>query len=141
MKAIARRSQGFSGRATYAYDYRYFAEFNFGYTGSENFMSGHQFGFFPAISVGWNIAEEKFLKNRWKWLDMFKIRYSYGEVGNDQLADNEWERRFPYLYTFGNMVYKDKVLGWDYGDINNSYRFDGYRYSQLSSPNLGWEVA
>lgn len=141
MKAIARRSQGFSGRATYAYDYRYFAEFNFGYTGSENFMSGHQFGFFPAISVGWNIAEEKFLKNRWKWLDMFKIRYSYGEVGNDQLADNEWERRFPYLYTFGNMVYKDKVLGWDYGDINNSYRFDGYRYSQISSPNLGWEVA
>lgn len=46
MKAIARRSMGVSGRVTYAYDYRYFAEFNFGYTGSENFMSGHQFGFF-----------------------------------------------------------------------------------------------
>ena len=146
MKAIARRSMGVSGRVTYAYDYRYFAEFNFGYTGSENFMSGHQFGFFPAVSVGWNIAEEKFIKNRWKWLDMFKIRYSYGEVGNDRLADNEWERRFPYLYTFDTMKYVDKNnnvtdLGWDYGDINNSYWFQGYHYSQIASPNLGWEIA
>lgn len=77
---------------------------------------------------------------------MFKIRYSYGEVGNDRLADNEWERRFPYLYTFDAMKYVDKNnnvtdLGWDYGDINNSYWFQGYHYSQIASPNLGWEIA
>lgn len=135
MKAIARRSMGVSGRITYAYDYRYFAEFNFGYTGSENFMSGHQFGFFPAISAGWNIAEEKFIKNRFKWLEMLKIRYSYGEVGNDRLDKDEWVNRFPYLYTFGS------TNGWDYGDNNNSYPFPGYHYSQISSPNLGWEIA
>ena len=97
MKAVARRSLGFSGRVTYGYDYRYFAEFNFGYTGSENFESGSQFGFFPAVSLGWNIAEEKFIKKRFKWLDMFKIRYSYGEVGNDRLDTDEWVNRFPYL--------------------------------------------
>jgi TonB-linked SusC/RagA family outer membrane protein len=135
MKAISRRSQGISGRVIYAFDSRYFAEFNFGYTGSENFVSGHQFGFFPAISGGWNIAEEHFIKDHWKWLDLLKLRYSYGEVGNDQLSNNEWDNRFPYLSSFGTMD------GWDYGDANNSYYFDGYHYSQIASPNLGWEIA
>lgn len=135
MKAIARRSQGVSGRVTYGYDYRYFAEFNFGYTGSENFESGSQFGFFPAISLGWNIAEEKFIKDRFKWLDMLKIRYSYGEVGNDMLNSNEWADRFPYLNSFGTSS------GWNYGDVNNSYAFSGYRYSQIGAINLTWERA
>lgn len=135
MKAVARRSQGFSGRVTYGYDYRYFAEFNFGYTGSENFESGNQFGFFPAISVGWNLAEEKFIKSRIKWLDMFKIRYSYGEVGNDRLDSDEWLNRFPYLNSFGTMD------GWNYGDVNNTYSFNGYHYSQIGSMNLTWERA
>lgn len=71
MKAIARRSMGVSGRITYAYDYRYFAEFNFGYTGSENFMSGHQFGFsqlYPLVGI---LLKRNLLKtalNGWRCL-------------------------------------------------------------------------
>lgn len=131
IKSIAHRNQGLSGRFTYAYAYRYFAEFNFGYTGSENFMTGNQFGFFPAASVGWNIAEEKFLKDKFKWMDMFKVRYSYGEVGNDQISNT----RFPYLSSFGG------TNGYKFGDINNSWEVGGYHYSQIASPNLTWEVA
>ena len=59
MQGIDRRHQGLSGRFTYGWKYRYFVDFNFGYNGSENFATGHQFGFFPAYSVAWNMADRK----------------------------------------------------------------------------------
>ena len=90
MQGIDRRHQGLSGRFTYGWKYRYFVDFNFGYNGSENFATGHQFGFFPAYSVAWNIAEESFIKEKSPWINMFKVRYSYGKVGNDNM-----DRRFP----------------------------------------------
>lgn len=77
---IAKRHMGIAGRASYNWNYRYFVDFNFGYNGSENFADGHRFGFFPAFSVAWNVAEEKFIKKHLKWMNMFKLRYSYGKV-------------------------------------------------------------
>lgn len=62
MQGIDRRHQGLSGRFTYGWKYRYFVDFNFGYNGSENFAAGHQFGFFPAYSIAWNMAEESLSK-------------------------------------------------------------------------------
>ena len=47
-----------------------FVHNNFGYNGSENFAKGHRFGFFPAYSLAWNIAEESFIKKNWKWMGM-----------------------------------------------------------------------
>jgi len=135
IQGIARRYQGLAGRMTYAFKYRYFIEFNFGYTGSENFSSGHQFGFFPAISGGWNIAEEPFLKDRFKWLEMLKIRYSYGEVGNDRIRKNDQDVRFPYLSSFGDSG------SWNFGDNLNTNNYTGLHYSQIASPNLKWEIA
>ena len=55
---VNRRNQGLAGRIAYNWNYRYFVDFNFGYNGSENFAKGHRFGFFPAYSLAWNIAEE-----------------------------------------------------------------------------------
>lgn len=130
MNAISRKNQGISGRVTYGLLGRYFAEFNFGYTGSENFSHGNQFGFFPAVSGGWNIAEEKFIKKHLPWMEMFKIRYSYGEVGNDQI-----QQRFPYL------TYFDNYNSWKYGDFGNDMEYTGYHYSQIASPGLSWEIA
>ena len=48
--------------------------------------------FFPAFSLAWNIAEEKLVKKHLKWMNMFKLRYSYGKVGNDKM-----DVRFPYF--------------------------------------------
>ena len=76
MQGIDRRHQGLSGRFTYGWKYRYFVDFNFGYNGSENFATGHQFGFFPAYSVAWNMAEESFITEKSPWINMFKVRYS-----------------------------------------------------------------
>lgn len=141
-KGIARRNQGLAGRFTYNWNYRYFFDFNFGYTGSENFAAGHRFGFFPAISGAWNIAEESIIKKHLKWMNMFKLRYSYGKVGNDNLGDT----RFPYLYDIETMTRKDgdntvDTGGYNFGDYQFNRYYGGMRYSSLSSPNVTWEIA
>ena len=141
-QGLARRNQGLAGRFTYNWNYRYFIDFNFGYTGSENFAAGHRFGFFPAISGAWNIAEESLIKKHLKWMNMFKIRYSYGKVGNDNLGNT----RFPYLYDIETMTKKDgdKTVdtgGYNFGDYTFDRYYGGMRYSSLSSPNVTWEIA
>ena len=141
-QGIARRNQGLAGRFTYNWNYRYFIDFNFGYTGSENFAAGHRFGFFPAISGAWNIAEESLIKKHLKWMNMFKIRYSYGKVGNDNLGNT----RLPYLYDIETMTKKDgdKTVdtgGYNFGDYTFDRYYGGMRYSSLSSPNVTWEIA
>ena len=84
------KNQGIAARLTYAYRDKYMFEFNMGYNGSENFASGHRFGFFPAVSAGWLISEERFWKPVKEYINTFKIRGSYGKVGNDQLPGDRW---------------------------------------------------
>lgn len=137
---LDRRHQGLAGRFTYGWKYRYFVDFNFGYNGSENFAPNHQFGFFPAYSLAWNVAEESFIKKHLPWLSMFKLRYSYGKVGSDNVG-----RRFPYLPGFSNMNGYSYTWG-DYVDTawgggNNSNKFDALTYSMVTSENITWEIA
>jgi len=138
---VARRNQGLAGRFTYNWKYRYFFDFNFGYTGSENFAVGHQFGFFPAFSGAWNIAEEPLIKDNVDWLDMLKVRYSHGKVGNDNMGNE----RFPYLYTIQDFYIDNNErrdmpgYNWGTGDYNRSYK--GIHYSQVASPYITWEEA
>lgn len=93
LTAIPLRYQGVSSRLTYDYMDTYMIDVNFGYTGSENFQPGHQYGFFPSIAMGWVPTGYKYVKEHMPWLDYFKIRASYGTVGNDRITS----RRFPYL--------------------------------------------
>ena len=130
---IAKRHMGLAGRVSYNWNYRYFADFNFGYNGSENFADGHRFGFFPAFSLAWNIAEETFIKKHLKWMNMFKLRYSYGKVGNDVVGDND--QRFPYLSTFGASG------GFNYADIGQKYEFTGLSYTHYATTAVTWEIA
>ncbi len=132
INGIARRNQGLAGRVSYNWKNRYFADFNFGYNGSENFAKGQQFGFFPAMSAAWNVAEEGFIRNNAKWINMFKIRYSYGKVGNDSLGT-----RFPYLYNIGT----DGAGNYEWADLGSSKTYTGYNYTSIASPYVTWEVA
>ena len=136
---MARRNQGLAGRINYNWNYRYFIDFNFGYNGSENFHEDYRFGFFPAISGAWNVAEEPFIKKRMgKWLNMFKIRYSWGKTGNDLLAKDSSGKwlRFMYLYQIDNSG------SFNFADINTgAKKWDGKHYSSISSPDVSWEVS
>jgi TonB-linked SusC/RagA family outer membrane protein len=119
---LARRYQGLVGRVTYGYNDRYLAEINFGYNGSENFMKGKRFGFFPSVSLGWRASNEAFMEPFGHWLDNLKLRVSYGEVGNDRT-----QQRFLYVpvwtqlgtaYTFGNSsarggIYESQYPNYD----------------------------
>ncbi|MDR2473912.1 MAG: TonB-dependent receptor, partial [Tannerella sp.] len=140
MEGIARRHQGLAGNIAYGFKSRYFLNFNFGYNGSENFATGHQFGLFPAYSAAWNIAEESFVKDNIDWLGMFKIRYSYGEVGTDGSSS-----RFPYLADFGNYSRSTPAgsedVAYNWGDINSAFRYSGLTYTRISSNNVTWEIA
>ncbi|TZF86022.1 TonB-dependent receptor (plasmid) [Pedobacter sp. BS3] len=89
------RFRGLAGRATYAYNNRYFAEFNFGYNGSENFLPQKRYGFFPSVAVGWLLSDEDFFKGARDVVQMAKIRFSHGKVGNSNIGG----RRFAYLGT------------------------------------------
>lgn len=129
---ISKRNQGLAGQIKYNFDYRYFVDFNFGYTGSENFSVGHQFGFFPAYSFAWNVGGEKFIKKHLKWVEMLKLRYSHGRVGNDNLGND----RFPYLSSI-----IDTGGGYEWAEFGNSKSYSGMMYSQVASPYVTWEIA
>ena len=94
--AYPTKNMGIAGRFTYAFRDKYFAEFNFGYNGSENFAPGKRYGFFPSASLGWVVSGEEFWQRSGFLKDIyFKLRGSYGVVGNDQISND----RFLYLST------------------------------------------
>ncbi|MEI2292518.1 TonB-dependent receptor [Sphingobacterium sp. ML3W] len=151
---VSRRNQALAGRLTYNWKSRYVADFNFGYTGSENFAMGQQYGFFPAVAAAWNISEEPFVKNNVPWLNLLKVRYSWGKVGNDQLKIGNNNERFPYLYTIDEIWRRDNngnlILdggqripegGYQWADYGLDRYYGGIRYSQVASPYVTWEMA
>lgn len=129
---LAKRYQGLVGRVTYAWDDRYLAEFNAGYNGSENFMKGKRFGFFPAFSIGWRLSNEPFMQKYSDWLNNLKIRASYGQVGNDVYQVNGVQQRF---------LYEQK-----WSQITNDYYFGttgqtGIYDAQYPNYGVTWERA
>ena len=125
MNAIARRYQSLSGRFTYGFKDTYFLDVNFGLNGSENFQSGRQYGFFPAVAVGWVPTQYEFMK-RIKWIDFLKIRASYGMVGNDRISSV----RFPYL-----TIIEEKTDGTPWGGSGVLTE------NRVGADNLAWEKA
>jgi TonB-linked SusC/RagA family outer membrane protein len=95
---IPYRKQGVAFRTTYSWDSRYFAEFNLGYNGSENFRKDERFGIFPAGALGWIVSNEKFWRDGAiaRIIPSLKLRGSIGLVGSEALPDG---RRFAYLST------------------------------------------
>ena len=80
--SLPSRNVSLAGRFTYGYDDRYFAEFNFGYNGSERFSSEHRWGFFPSVGLGWLVSNEKFFQPLTNVISKLKLRASYGlEIG------------------------------------------------------------
>lgn len=137
---LAHRYQGLVGRATYAYDDRYLAEVNFGYNGSENFMKGRRFGFFPAFSVGWRVSNESFMEKYSNWLNNLKIRASYGQVGNDIYSVNGVVQRFLYEEAW-NQIANDYTFGTSGQTGIYEAQYPNYRvtWERAHKYNLGIE--
>ena len=149
---VPRSYVGLVGRVTYDYANRYMAEFNIGYNGSENFAPGRRFGTFPAGSIGWIISEEKFWKPISKIASFFKLRASWGLVGNDKTAE---KIRFMYLadpYITGSYGLVNNMSDWadtygylfgnaQSGTVQGTSSIAGAYESIKNNPDLGWEKA
>lgn len=129
------RNLGLAGRFTYGLLDRYFAEFNFGYNGSERFDKNNRWGFFPSGGLGWMVSNEPFWKSLGasNTVNTLKLKGSYGLVGNDNISDE----RFFYLSDV-NMNNGDK--GFSFGtDFNKGY--NGISFNRYGNNRIGWEVA
>jgi TonB-linked SusC/RagA family outer membrane protein len=126
---LENRREDWVFRTTYDFKGRYFAEFNGAYNGSQKFSPDNRFAFFCSGAVGWMLSEEKFMKplKDKKILDMFKIRGSYGEIGDDSAGDR-------WAYLTGWEVIGPYQMGLD---RSNSI-FTGYKEASIASPDLRW---
>lgn len=119
---------GILGRALYAFDNRYIAEFSFAYTGTEQFPKDNRYGFFPAVSLGWNIANETFVKENISWMDVLKIRGSYGLTGSDKGIPY-----FDYIENYGQRA--SISLGTGGAAAAN----DAWYRAMIANPDITWE--
>ncbi len=121
---LPRQYRGLISRISFAHKDRYLAEFNVGYEGSEQMANHNKFGFFPAVSIGWVVSEEPFMKKQ-KVVDYLKLRASDGITGNDDIGGY-----FSYLQHF------NKGNGTEFGTSSTS--FDGWEESAMAG-DATWE--
>ncbi|GAP72693.1 TonB dependent receptor [Candidatus Symbiothrix dinenymphae] len=137
--SLPHRNIGVSGRATYAFDSRYFTEFNFGYNGSERFAKNERFGFFPSIGVGWVVSNENFWSESLGLngiMPKLKFKGTYGLVGNDAIGNAD--DRFFYLskVLMGTESGRSYSYGYDFNQTQYGVSVDRYANEMIT-----WETA
>ena len=129
------RNIGLSGRFTYAFDSKYFAEFNFGFNGSERFAKSERFGFFPSFGVGWYVSNEPFMEQYEDVITKLKLKGTYGLVGNDQIGSAE--DRFFYI---SQVNLNDGGMGSMFGEEFSNY-INGVSIDRYANDQITWEKA
>ncbi len=125
--------RGFVARAGYDYKQKYLVEFNGAYNGTSVFSSDKRYALFPSVSGGWNIAKEDFFSKNVRFVDVFKLRASWGLVGSDQLPNNP-ATNTPYAY-----VYQQNYLGSGSYSIGNVSRTINGIVEGTLGTNVTWE--
>lgn len=119
-------NMGYVGRVNYKYSDKYLAEFSFRYDGSSKFAANKRWGFFPAVSAGWRLSQENFIKENVSFINDLKLRASWGKLGDDAASQ----------YQF--------VTGYNYpGDsysLGNTGLVPGLGFRGLANPNITWFV-
>ena len=136
---LPHKQQSVALRASYDFNSRYFVEFNGGYTGSENFLKGHRFGFFPAVAAGWVPSNEPWWGSLSNVISFFKVRYSYGIVGNDSSNG-----RFTYFAKLASVDPIGFSNYWTRNGANGQWHYSSYGYepmwSRVHKQDLGIEL-
>lgn len=123
-------NQGVISEVTYNYGNKYFVTGSATYNGSENYAKGYRYGFFPAATVGYNLANEEWMKSV-KWISMLKVRGSIGKVG----IPSPGTSRFYYQNRFGagsNVVF---------GNPNSNFSAPTYTQTQFGNPYITFEMS
>lgn len=138
INSLPKRNLSMAGRLRYGYAGKYFAEFNFGYNGSERFAKGDRFGFFPSIGAGWDMAKENFFEDLGlnRLISKFKIRGTYGLTGNDNLGG---PNRFYYLSSV-NLNTNHHVGYWGNDLTVPLYSRPVVNITSPGNPDITWEI-
>lgn len=115
--------RSYFGRINLNWDDRYLLEANLRADGSSKFAPGHRWGYFPSVSAGWRISQEKFMEGTASWLNQLKLRISYGSLGNNATTSYYM---YQSLFATANYVLGGNVAG-------------GLAQTVLANPNLTWE--
>ncbi|WP_370871155.1 SusC/RagA family TonB-linked outer membrane protein [Algoriphagus sp.] len=129
--AFERARLNYFGRVGYNYKEKYLAEFLWRYDGSYIFPESSRYGFFPGIMMGWVVSEESFWKNSLgKTFDFFKIRGSWGQLGNDQIFFGGALQEYQFLSTYGFSSY-----------IANGTEVKTLFETRVPNNSITWEIA
>ena len=131
----------FFGKANYTYADKYMASFTIRRDGSSRFGSNNQYGTFPSVSVGWRLTQENFMKNTNGWLDDLKVRYSWGQTGNQEISNTA--RYTLYRAVVSTGLWESGAAGstYDIKGSNGGLILDnGYVRSQRGNDDIKWET-
>ena len=139
--------EGFSlvsyfGKANYTYDDKYLASFTIRRDGSSRFGSNNQYGTFPSFSAGWRISEEKFMEKTKGWLDNLKLRYSWGQTGNQEISNTARYTLYKSVVSTGLWNSSQAGSSYDIAGRNGGYDLaNGYVRSQRGNEDIKWETS
>ena len=131
----------FFGKANYTYADKYMASFTIRRDGSSRFGSNNQYGTFPSVSVGWRLTQENFMKKTNGWLDDLKVRYSWGQTGNQEISNTA--RYTLYRAVVSTGLWESGAAGstYDIKGSNGGLILDnGYVRSQRGNDDIKWET-
>lgn len=127
------------GKVNYVYDNKYLASATLRRDGSSRFGKENRFGFFPAFSLGWRLSEEQFIKNISAISDL-KLRYGWGETGNQDIANNATYTLYSAIYGTDPTWGPDQGSAYDISGAGTGQLQSGYTLIQTGNDNLKWET-
>ena len=132
----------FFGKANYTYNDKYLASFTLRYDGSSRFGSNNQYGTFPSFSAGWRISEEKFMEKTKGWLDNLKLRYSWGQTGNQEISNTARYTLYKSVVSTGLWDSSQAGSSYDIAGRNGGYDLgSGYVRNQRGNEDIKWETS
>ena len=131
----------FFGKVNYNYDDRYMASLTVRRDGSSRFGQNNQYGTFPSISAGWRISQEKFMKPTEDWLSDLKLRYSWGQTGNQEISNTARYTLYQSVVSTGLWGSGASGSAYDIAGSNGGYALaNGYVRSQRGNDDIKWET-
>ncbi len=132
------RNVSYFGRLGWNWKETYMVNATLRADGSSRFARGHRFGYFPSVSAGWTISNEKFMENTTSWLDFLKLRASWGQVGNQNISNYQYLapiKNSNTHYLFGTTAWDDATSA---SNLANNW---GAFPSRVANPDVTWETS
>ena len=131
----------FFGKLNYTFNERYLASFTVRRDGSSRFGKNNQYGTFPSVSAGWRLSEEEFMKFTENWLDNLKVRYSWGQTGNQEISNTARYTLYRPVVSTGLWGSGAAGSSYDIAGSNGGYELsNGYVRSQRGNEDIKWET-